>query len=113
MKGINSYWTKAIFKKVSNYSCRRTFYLLENLDEKSFSDNNLIAKQVFIENLRTLVESIEKTGDIMRESRDMLAPGSIFEGYFSGQYGSLRTSYINERKKLEKQLTLIKILFDP
>ena len=111
MKFVNSYWTKAIFTKVDYRSSRQVLYLLENVDEKHFLDNNLISKNKFIQNLKNLIYSIEQTGDILRESREMLSGGSIFEGAFPGEYGSLRTSYISERKKLEKQLILIKLLF--
>jgi len=111
MKVINAYWTRVIFKKAGFRSSKQVFTLLENTDEKCFSENNLVPKNDFIQNLKSMFESIEQTGDSLRETRDMLGPGSIFENAFPGQYGSLRASYISERKKLEKQLYLIKFLF--
>lgn len=111
MKVMNAFWTKVIFKKAGFHSSRQVFTLLENTDEKMFSENNLVPKSDFIQSLKHMLVSIEQIGDSLKEARDMLVPGSIFENGFPGQYGSLRTSYINQRKQFEKQLCLIKLLF--
>ena len=111
MTGINSYWTISILKKAGYYSFRQVLFILENLDEKRCAENNLVSKNEFILHLKNLFHSIEQTGETLRESREMLSKGSIFEGMFAGQYGNLRSAYTADRKKFEKQLLLIKLLF--
>lgn len=108
---IDTQWTNSVFKKAGHFSCRSYFRLLESLPESAFDENNLVSKDVFMKRLADSIQSIEFTGEVLKEAREMNAPGSIGEHWFPGEGKSLRYEYIQDRKKLLQQLQLINILF--
>jgi len=108
---IYTYWSDKIFTQAGWATAASVIRFLRALPENKFVDYSLVAKDIYIERLKNLVQSIEQTGELLKESREMLAPGSIAENWFPREYGALRSSYIEERKQLRKQLELISILF--
>ena len=105
---ISIQWTKKIFLEY-NWSRKQLFDFLETLSELKFQENNLVSKRSFIHNLQLLIYRIERNGDLLQETKDMVEPGSIMESLGS-DYKIIRSEYLRHRKQLKNQLAFINVV---
>ena len=105
---ISIQWSKKILLEY-NWSRKQLFDFLETLPELKFQDNNIASKKVFIHKLQLLIYRIERNGDLLQETKDMVAPGSLFES-LDFDYKIIRSEYLRHRKQLKTQLAIIQKL---
>ena len=105
---ISVQWSKKILLEY-NWSRKQLFDFLQSVPEKKYKDNNLVSKQRFIHNLQGLIYRIERNGDLLQETRDMVAAGSILE-FLDADYKIIRSEYLKQRKQLKNQLAIIKLI---
>jgi hypothetical protein len=106
---INCNWTKSTLNGEGWENADELFEALASLPEKTFSENGLLVKTDFIAGLRKLIVNIELDGDAVKEAKQMTTPGSILEA-LNSDYLFIRSRYMQKRKKLKEQLSLISSL---
>lgn len=99
-----------VLREANYENAEQLFHRLEGIDQTKFLENNLVAKQLFINRLKSLIRDVDRRGEEVREAQSVTASGSIFEGMRS-DYLCLRGAYLQKRKLLKKQLNLIDLLF--
>ena len=101
----NISWSKSILHSY-NWTHQSLFEFLESVPERKFQENRLIKKAEFIKKLKILIYCIERNGDLVKEAKEMVAPGSIIE-FLESDYKNLKNIYLKERKLLANRLCLI------
>lgn len=107
---LSIHWSSSLLAKFDWNSMKELLAFLTEVPETKFQENNLAEKSVFIDKVRNMFERVERSGNMVKETKEMVQPGSIME-HLHSDYLIIRNEYLQERKQLRKQLELINLLF--